>query len=541
MTRNHISSFQHRFIVLGYCDRYALETLTNSNSCSFSVSLLEALLKGKPTAQTVARVIPKAMEVADSSLRLQIIVMLLSSGVPRGAIEVCIALDSATLAKPTDKGLIKILLQQGNPDVNANGGSAVEHAAQNSDPEVLELILGLGQPNDESIDRALRGLGKLPTSIAKAAKLEMLLGRTKSKAAVSDLLIEEVQILLKMPPSERSFHTLELLLYNGADVNASNGEALGCAVAASSMQIVEILLTASPLPMTLAWVMPHALRIHDLMDRLTYAQKLLDGGMPPSEVNRALVFTIQKYPDDIPLINVLLSRADCTSDGLTLLEAIKSGKRDIVELILGTKNFAMGILNAGFAEAIKAKDKKTRIALCRSLLNAGASGDVVSDALFAAASDGDLELGTILVRNGGSIEHRDGQAIVEACKSGAIGVLEMLLAGNTDVSPKTLQRGFQGATQVGNLKKRADIFRLLLQRGVTGEVVDIQLVSAVRYGDEGRDMVKLLLGYGASPDYSDGEAVEKAVRSAFLGSLELILGMTEVGEHAKGKQVSRSC
>lgn len=539
MSRNHIHIFQHRVIPLGYYNIYALKTPANSNSLPFSASLLEALLKCKPTALTVTKAVPRAMEVVDGSLRLQIIVMLLSSGVTQGSIEVSMALDSAILTNPTDNRLVRTLLQQGNPDVNANKGSAVEHAAQHSDPEVLELILGLGQPSDESIDRALKSLGKLPTSVAKAAKLGMLLGRTKSKATVSDVLIEEVQILLKTPPLERSFTTLKSLLSNGADVNASNGEALSCAVAASSMQIVEILLTASPLPMTLAWVMPHALRIRDLMDRLTYAQKLLDGGMPPSEVNRALVFAIQKYPDDIPLINALLTRA--TSDGLTLLEAIKSGKRDIVELILGTKNFTMDILNAGFAEATKAKDKKTRILLCRSLLNAGASGEVVSDALFTAAADGDLELGTILVRHGGSIEHRDGQAIVEACKSGATGVLEMLLAGNTDVSAKTLQRGFQGATQLGNLKKRAEIFRLLLQRGVTGEVVDIQLVSAVRYGDEGIDMVKLLLGHGASPDYSDGEAVEKAVRSAFLGSLELLLGVTDIGEHVKGKQVSQSC
>jgi hypothetical protein len=477
------------------------------------------------------------MEVADSLVRLRIINMLLASGVIQGAIEVSLALDLAIVTRPTDKQLIRALIQQGNADVNINKGSAVEHAAQHSDPDVLELILGLGQPSDESVDRALKSIGKIPASAVKADKLGTLLSRTKSKATVSSLLIEEVQSLLKMPPTERNFTSLKTLLFNGADVNAYNGEALSCAVAASSMQVVEILLAASPLPMTLAWVMPYALRIRDLMDRLTYAQKLLDGGMPPNEANRALVFTIQKYSNDIPLINALLTRAD-TSDGLALVEAIKNGKHDIVELILGKKSFTTDVLNTGFVEATRAKDKRTRIVSCNSLLKAGASGEVVSDALLAAASDCDLEFGTILVQNGGNIEHRDGQIIVEACKSGAINVLEMLLAGNTKISLKTLQRGFQGATQIGNLKKRGEIFRILLRKGVSGEVLDIQLVSAVRYGDEGRDLVKLLLGYGASPDYSDGEAVEKAVRSAFLGSLELLLGVAEVGEHVKGQQVS---
>ncbi|KAI0871912.1 hypothetical protein GGS24DRAFT_491854 [Hypoxylon argillaceum] len=499
------------------------------------VNLLEKMLRSKPTALTVSRAIPRAIEVGSSSVRLRIITMLLASGVTQGGAEVSIALDSAIVIKPTDKQLIRALLQQGNADVNFNKGSAVEHAAQHPDPEVLELILGLGQPTDESIDRALKSLGKIPASAVKTDKLGTLLGRTTSKTTVSNLLIEEVQNLLKMPPAERNFTSLKSLLLNGADVNASNGEALSCAVAASSMQIVEIILTASPLPMTLAWVMPCALRIRDLMDRLTYAQKILDGGMPPNEVNRALVFTIQKYPNDIPLVNALLTRAD-TSDGLALVEAIKNEKHDIVELILGKKSFTVDILNTGFAEATRTKNKRMRIASCNSLLKAGASGDVVSDALLAAASDGDLEFGTILVQNGGSIEHRDGQIIVEACKSGAIDVLEMLLAGNTKVSLETLQRGFQGATQVGNLKKRAEIFRILLRRGVSGEVIDIQLVSAVRYGDEGRDLVKLLLEYGASPDYGDGEAVERAVRSAFLGNLEILLGVAEIGEHARGQQ-----
>ncbi|KAI8956122.1 hypothetical protein F4801DRAFT_573651 [Xylaria longipes] len=499
-----------------------------------NVAIADLILTHKPPSHiALTQIYPNTRNLPRPA-RFRITELFLQAGLSGPCVHS--ALENAVNEHPTDKRLMRALLQQGNADVNINEGSAVEHAAQHSDPEVLELILGLGQPNDESIDRALRSLWKHPVSTAKADKLETLMGRTNSKGAVSSLLIEEVQILLKTQPSERDFASLKSLLSKGADVNASNGEALSRAVAASSMQIVEILLTASPLSMTLAWVMPHALRIRDPMDRLTYAQKILDGGMPSSQVNRALVFTIQNNSNDIPLINALLTRAD-TSDGLALIEAIKNEKQDIVELILSKKSFEADILNTGFAEAMKVESKTARAMSCDSLLKAGASGDVVSDALLAAASDGDLEFGTILLRNGGgSIEHKDGQAIVEACKSGAVGVLEMLLTGATKVSLKTLQRGFQGATQLSNLKKRAEIFRLLLQMGVSGEVVDIQLVSAVRYGDEGRDMVKLLLEYGASPDYSNGEAVEKAVKSAFLGSLELLLGITEVDAHARRQQ-----
>ncbi|KAI0379231.1 ankyrin [Hypomontagnella monticulosa] len=496
------------------------------------VRLLDRLLKSKPTIQVAAKAITRAMEASDSSTRLQMINMLLAAGASQGGPEVSVAVDAVVQANPPDKRLLKTLLQQGNADVNINEGIAVEHAVLHPDPEILEMLLSLGQPNAESLERGLKSVAKLEASLTKTEKLDSILRRTKSKDTVTSLLIQEVQAVLRVPLHEQNFSTLKVLLANGADINAMNAEALCRAVAAANMQLVEVLFMAKPNPTSMAFAMPHALRIRDLMDRLTFAQKILEGGIPPSEVNRALVFAVSTYPDDIPLINTLLARAD-TQDGLALIEAIKREKQDIVELILGKKSFPVEILNTGFAQATRGKNKRSRSMSSMSLLKAGASGDVVSDALLAAATDGDVDYGTILVQNGGSVEHKDGQAIVEACKSGAVDVLAMLLAGESKIAQKTLERGFQAATQVGDLKKRAAVFKLLLQVGVTGDVVDSQLVSAVRYGDDGKSLVELLLVYGASPDYNDGDAVEKAARSAFLGNLEMLLGIIDVGGRQK--------
>ncbi|KAI0478611.1 hypothetical protein GGR56DRAFT_631021 [Xylariaceae sp. FL0804] len=492
--------------------------------------LLGHLLQNKPTIQMAAKAVPRAMEVDDQAVRLQMISVLIEAGAGQGGDEMSEALDTAVLVRPTDKRLLKTLLQQGNADVNHNGGIAVEHAVQHPNLDILELILVVGQPNKDSLDRGLRSLVTLPISSDKSAKLSSLLRRVPSRNAVTGALIQEVSRIAKSRSQERTFTSIKALLANGADVNACNGEALCQAVAAVNMQLVDILFTASPAPMALAFAMPHALHIRDPMDRLTFAQKILHGGIPPSEVNRALVFAVRMYPDDIPLINALLTFAN-TEDGLALLEAINKERQDVVELILRQKSFPVDILNNGFMHA--AKNKRTRSISCHSLLKAGASGPVVADALLAAAAERDLDFGTVLVRNGGSVEHRDGQAIVEACQLGAIDVLEMLLAGSTQATQQTLQRGFQAATQLGDLKRRTKVFELLLQVGVTGEAVDVQLVSAVRYGDDASDLVKLLLSYGASPDYNDGEAVQKATRSAFLDNLRLLLGIVDVGGRQK--------
>lgn len=495
-------------------------------------ALLERLLKGKPTIQIAARAIPRAMEVNDEPIRLRMILMLLQAGAANGGNEVSAALLTTIQKTPTDKQLLKMLLQQGNADVNYAGAEPLVHAIRHTDPDILNFVMELGKPNNEGLEIGLRAIARLPSSLMKANKLETMLRRIKPKDVITSLLIEEVNSLLKTDQLSQNFTSLKMLLDNGADINANNAEALRGAVAAAHMQMVEILFSARPNSASLAFAMPEALRIRDPMDRLTFAQRILESGIPAGEVNRALVFAVQTYPDDIPLVNALLTHAD-TKDGRALIEAIKTEKQDVVELILQKKRFTVDVLNSGFTYATQWKNKRRRSMSCNSLLLAGASGDVVSDALLAAATDGDVEFGTILVQNGGSVEHRDGQALIEACRSGSASVLQMLLAGNSQVSQPTLQKGFQAATEISDLVKRAEIFKLLLQMGVTGEVVDAQLVSAVRFGDSGEALLKLLLAYGASPDYNDGEAVDKATRSAFLGSLEMLLSITDVGGHQK--------
>lgn len=498
------------------------------------VSLLHRLLKSNPTHQTAAKAVPKAMEVQNPVKRAQMVGMLLEAGASQGGPEVSAALATLLQSTSVDKELLATLLQQGRADVNANNGSALVYAVQNIDPEVLRMVLDLGQPTQETLDLGMRSLGQTPSSSAKAEKLDLLLKRVASKEPVSQLLIDEVQSILKTPPPQRILSVMKTLLANGANIDANNAEALCRAVAVANGPMVDLLFSARPSPHALSFAMPHALRITDVMDRMAFAQRILQGGMPPREVNRALVFTVKTHPDDIPLINLLLSHAD-TKDGLALIEAVKMEKQDIVDLILNRKqrSFSVDVLNAAFAQATRAKNQRSRSMSANSLLKAGASGEVVSDALLAAATDGDLDFGTILVRNGGSVEHKDGQAIIEACRSGSSDVLAMLLSGEVNVSQQTLQKGFQAATEMSDLKIRAAVLKLLLQHGVTGDVVDMQLVSAERFGEGGSDLVRLLLVYGASPDYNQGEAIVKATHSAFLDSLKMLLGVEEVGNKQK--------
>lgn len=379
-------------------------------------------------------------------------------------------------------------------------------------------------------------MANLASTQEKAAKLDSILKRTKHKDSLNSLLVTEVQAILRSKPGERVLTTLKQLLAAGVDVNAHKAAGLCHAVGAADSELTDILLATKPSTASLGAAMPHALKISDPMDRLTYTQRLLQAGAPALEANRALVFAIGALPNDFPLLNTLVPKAD-TTDGEALMAAVKKERPDLVELILGKsrRKYTIPALNGAFvaAASIQNKDTDIRKAICELLLKAGASGECVSQALLAAANSGDLKFGAILMEHGASVDHSDGQAIVEACKSGSSDVLKMLLLNEeVKVKKQTLERGFQAATEIGDLKARGAVFHILLEKGVTGHVVDAQLVSAARFGDDAIDLVRLLLQYGAETDYNSGEAVWNATRCAFMGILEMMIGVVKVG----GKQ-----
>lgn len=382
------------------------------------------------------------------------------------------------------------------------------------------------------MDLAVQAMSKVPSTRLKATKLESILKRTKHKETLHPLLGDEVQAILQCPPEKRSLVVLKSLLAAGVDVNSYNGIALCRAVAGANSVIAEILLAAKPNVASLNAALPHALMIQDQGDRLTFTQKLMQAGASARDINEALIFAIRKYPADFALINILVMNAD-TSDGSALSEAVKGGNVVLLELVLArSKRHTVANLNDSFYKASSIQDRNIRKSMCELLLKAGAKGPVVSEALLAAAGTGDLTLGTMLLNHGANVDHGEGQAVVEACRSGSIDILHMLLSSKADIKKETLERGFQAATEIRDLKQRADVLQLLLEAGVRGPAVDAQLVSAARYGEDALELVELLLRFGASTDFEDGEAIYNATRCAFLGILEVLLGVSSAG----GKQ-----
>jgi len=241
-----------------------------------------------------------------------------------------------------------------------------------------------------------------------------------------------------------------------------------------------------------------------------------------------LTHAIATYPEDVGLLKVLAAAAD-TSDGEALSMSVAKEVPEILDILLKQSQCSVSSRSATLGKAMEAKNRSARQRMCQSLLKAGVSPEAASSALLVAARDGDSPLGDLLMAHGASIANNGGQAIVEACRGGSPEVLAVLLKSDPNTSKQTLEAGFQAATEVRDLNKRAVIFEQLLKRGVRGELVDQQLESAARYGEEGQQILKALLLAGADPNYNSGEAIVAATRSAFISSLELLLGLWNEG------------
>lgn len=495
------------------------------------VSLLASLLK-KASPQTAAARTHDAMRVDDHRARFDIMTLLFQAGAAAGVTEIATVLSETLTEKPVDLSLLQLLLQQGNANVNALDGAIMHKATLNPDPKVLELVVNLGKPASQSVTKALQSLATVPPSDGKAWKLRVLLPKSERKEDLDGILAQEVQFLSRdQGRSQPPLTTLEILLESGADPNAYKAAALCHAVIGGKIQIVDLLFgpQCRLTQVSLGFALPHALRLQDPMNRLTLTKRLVEAGISPQEVNRALIHAIKTYPEDFGLIRTLSSKAN-SSDGEALSLAISKESVDVTDILLATANHSVENRSLALTRAMEVKNRPIRNTLCQRLLAFEISPVAASNALLVAAREGDVKLGDILMSHGASMSENNGQAVIEACRGGSVEVLKVLLGTDMTVQKATLEEGFQAATEVRDLNKRAMIFELLLGKGLRGELVDAQLESAARYGEDGQAILKVLLVAGADPNYTNGEAVVAATRSAFIENLQLLLGLWDEGD-----------
>ncbi|RDA89307.1 hypothetical protein CP532_6153 [Ophiocordyceps camponoti-leonardi (nom. inval.)] len=499
------------------------------------LELLDPLLQ-KVSPKTAAAHLQDMILVADRSTRAQVAAMLLSAGADKAVDQVASTLLAILSEDPVDLPLLGLLVQQGHADVNILGGAIINKSVAIPEPEVLEMVINQGEPSTSSITRALRRLMPLPSTEDKARKLETLLYRSTRKQDVDSMLVHEVKSLAQDSPTSPSLSSLKHLLAAGANPNAHNAAALSHAVIGANAEVVDTILgwRLRPTPSALGVALPHALRITEPTKRHDLTRALVRAGVLADEASRALTYTISNLSEDLPLISILAASAD-PSDGEALALSASKESPEIMDALLSTSKSSEEARNSALDLTMSAKNREARGKMCESLLTAGVSAEAASKALLFASRDADLDLCDMLVAHGAVNGSHGGQAVVEACRRGSAAVLRVLLKAFPETDDQDmLKAGFQAATEVGDLNKRAVIFEQLLGHGLSGDLVDAQLQSAARYGEDGIELLRVLLAFGADPNYNNGDCVFSAASCAFVATLDLLLGLECEDEHEEG-------
>lgn len=268
-----------------------------------------------------------------------------------------------------------------------------------------------------------------------------------------------------------------------------------------------------------------------------------------------IVHRVDRTPDDTPLMTAV-RRGDlatarvlvagganidaATSDGTALTVAARSGRADIVNLLLGNGADA-GKLTRGdgtpLTNAILSGDKT----IVADLLKNGADANQATTdgtPLILAARSGRADLVKLLIDNGADTSQAsrgDGDPLINAVSSGDAATVRTLVDKGANVNQTTQGDGSPliAAARSGH----ADMVKLLLDKGAD-PAVSVRgdgnpLIAAAQSGN--LDIVRMLVERGASVEaYVPGDETP-LINAAQAGSLPIVRYLVE-----KGANVSRA-
>lgn len=182
-----------------------------------------------------------------------------------------------------------------------------------------------------------------------------------------------------------------------------------------------------------------------------------------------------------------------------------------------------------------------RSAMLNILLDAGARGAAVDQALIHAVQDNRDEDVELLRTRGASFDAA-GTALVEAIKSERLHTVSLLLAKPVD--PTVMRHAFQ-TVQTARGQPRFQMAKMLLERGARGEYVDAAL-NHIICGDPGEcheSLIELLIEYGANPNSSRSNSLKHVVSKSDLKMFTRLLRtsskLTSASESAVVTGISR--
>ncbi|KAF8848433.1 putative ankyrin repeat protein [Acephala macrosclerotiorum] len=389
--------------------------------------LCEKLLRAGATGEEIGKAF--CLIVEEGLAAVSLMRLFLKAGIPTETV-------SDALIKAVNLGDLELsqFLMDNGGSAEHQGGQAVCSAASAGNTEMLRLLVS-SKPSLSTLFTGFGGAMSLTGELYRQI-LQILLEAGMRGEAVDDALVETVR------HGDESLKMTELLCKNGASIEYKEGEATAIAARSAMLPTLDLLLAREPSQPVLRRAFIEAStstlskseRVH-VIERLLKAGKQID-----SHVTKILTTATMAVPSDRSMIKMLLAQG-VFDEGQAMVHATKSlDLRTLTMLVNSPK--ASTLVSTAFEAVLITNEvwqSATGLAVVKLLLEKGASGPAVAEALYRAVESLEstgAEIETLaydfikaLLKNGADVNYQRGLSLQRATLQANIPLITKLLPG----------------------------------------------------------------------------------------------------------------
>ncbi|OCL04416.1 ankyrin [Glonium stellatum] len=479
-------------------------------------SLLLAILKGKPSTENISACVGLLFDdvgqrsiISEKHLLLEILLCAGAQG------DIC----AESLIKAVTAGYseIVLLLLKHQVSVNYKNAKAMDIAISKADAPMTQLLLR------GSLDKKyLEGLfERIPTAAPCHTIYDITALLVNAGTTGTPLDSALIGCVLR-----NDYDTASLLIDYKASIEFKDSQALQMATKAGDMRMIDILLKGHPTAKSLGLSFPLIPRTSKDV-KLYMTKCFLRAGAVGEPVSAALIEALLDQNDlrDMDLITFLIdNKADPNyCDGKCLQIAARSGDLVVLELLLRSRPLPTS-LSTAIPYAMALKDDQRRIQIIRILLEGGARGDAVAQALADTleCDPPDKDLAKLLVGFGADINYNNGRALhaaIENCSADLVHLILSCSSSTEATKSKALSTTFNLS-----ISERLKKIAMLLRAGVESTVIDQGFATEMQLGQfADPNILRLLLSFRGDVNRQKGQALQIAASQGLLKHLEILV------------------
>ncbi|KAK3370569.1 hypothetical protein B0H63DRAFT_552646 [Podospora didyma] len=407
------------------------------------IEVLTKLLEFSPSPTSLTVAISEAIKVDDTEVRHEVTKLLIDSGAKghctaAALVKVIqwVTADDADDHKPSttkgmDRRLFRLLLNEGEADVNHGQGEALRVAIRSSCIELAEEILAK-QPTPASVGAALPWALNTPDMLQKQTLVETLLRTQISEEPVGKALVDAFK------DSHRNTGLIKLLLTR-ASVNYNNGEVFIFAIRNFDSALFRLLLEQDLGYKTLFTAVMEALKALRSERKIIF-ETILEK-LQVDHLNTALKHVILESDTDLVLAKILLKNGaePGHDDGVCIKHAACNLDQSTLNALSQYCEPNETLFTQVFASVTSRGRQwisQEHVELIQLLLRYGASGEVVDRAMVEvidqlACQESQSDLADILLHlfldAKANVNYNNGKSVVVAAERGDPFILSHLL------------------------------------------------------------------------------------------------------------------